>query len=1766
VIEETFELQVSDFEVELHCALRSVDTKGDEVDLGECLLGLGNAFHLGGALDHQKFVLLPDKRMPAVVRVKGWLEFSLWFEPFVTAQVNVQLEHSFDMPVDGARKGDLFLRAVLADQTRNSALKPPAASLDWNQQLEMRSDRVSGETPFKVQLVQAAGASASPPQRESVVAEWATTVFQLRQEHDHTHPIQGSSLVPKTFDMQPAGHITMALAYRGPKLADPSKTLVGSRRRSKPLQHPQHKAEPPPGEAQKQARREPSSAQDKPETSAKSQEDRKAAVEAPGEKQQSSGAQYTQSEISSESSFSNNESPRKRSDIAGTHIRQGEEDERDLMLSAPREVRTEQVVMHGNPMASEPLVGDERAPLGSTDSAAGQHDMRTNAMFVLRDTDTQEDGDNVEKLEMAHMAHGLLGDAAIPVLRQQSPEVRDHESPPVSLAASLEVEPTQQPLCEAPAISQEHWDDNAPHSSEGEASPPPVDEVTGVPRNESVLTDLREFRRAGPRLSEAHAALALSDMDHVGEDVHENDIHMVPHQTAVDVHADDNTYTAAPDQTMENLLENDNMHTAPNQTTEDLREDDNIHVAPNQTADELHDDDNMHAPPNQTTEDLREDDNIHVAPNQTADELHDDDNMHAPPNQTTEDLREDSGMHVVPNQTMAEVHAVDSMLAAASNQTAEDLHEDANIHVEPNETVDAEMGTLNDHVMNTKHHTVIESQATTSKSSFLTEEYFHEEVHVTRVSSSVERTEFQGHSAHGFDSTESEDGDVFFTPLGAKRPADDSDGTSPMSQTKPCKADLDARTDSHDANKATPTKIPKSRNQLQGDKRRKKAGSSSASETAQWEVSSEEVEVIEPDVAANKSPLGHNLQEQSQAQGRCDEEMKKALEEAEAMRLAAEQEIAKLAAEKSALTRESEEARAEQEAIALVAAQEHQAALAAQEAAAQAIQEAERLKVENELTKAAAEEAARAAAAELEAAARAQAQAQEALDKAQAELQKEQDDARRAAVLQAELEEAERLAEFKRQEAEAARLAEEEEAEAARLAAEQQEAARLAAEAEAEEQAKRVKAGVGSRCTAADYALVARRRAHEERRRLKAEAKKQAQREAEAAEAAAKQSECMAEESKRRAQENAKRRAARLAAQNSAKLAQARAAASAELRALESQKSQAVVVKQRQAVYAASVASKNSALSSSRSRASSSRGSSRSPTPERSRDGVRHLLPSPIAASTPPESPVTPLPVSVPKVGACVPHELVEQRAPESPEVKPRWSWWWWSKNSSSKERGSSSASAATGAVPAREEDAAHVQRITDALYGDVYGVLADLEAWRREQQISPYELWTLMDTHRSGYLEIDEFVSFIRSHLQPPDFPGCTAVQLSRFKHLLLSSLGSEATVREGWVATMLQQHKDVETWNTPDTHNLRSLAQALGPEHEAKVMACLGVRASHDGTMEVSDMHQELGRECTGLPPLVLQSALGEVGRVCEKAGKVRVADVALVMRIVWHYQVSSTSTTTSKSTSTAASSAEGFTPLWRRVLGTGPPSAQSSPGADALALPVLASDATNEQLAAKPPQEWNIESPEVTSVTLFDEARTDVVVDVMYGSVDELFAALEAYRTRRRYRAVDMFMEIDKDHSGEIDIKELIHFVRRVVPDMTEVQMRRLYRRLDQNRDGKVTYKEVANYMSMNHNVEHAARMSTSHMRKAVIHMGLQMDDVFRRLAGWRVDQKGQISHEELRRNLAAELSNYTASHLRHLTAELLSVVDQGGRVAVYDVIVVLKAVWLHEVQAV
>lgn len=48
----------------------------------------------------------------------------------------------------------------------------------------------------------------------------------------------------------------------------------------------------------------------------------------------------------------------------------------------------------------------------------------------------------------------------------------------------------------------------------------------------------------------------------------------------------------------------------------------------------------------------------------------------------------------------------------------------------------------------------------------------------------------------------------------------------------------------------------------------------------------------------------------------------------------------------------------------------------------------------------------------------------------------------------------------------------------------------------------------------------------------------------------------------------------------------------------------------------------------------------------------------------------------------------------------------------------------------------------------------------------------------------------------------------------------------------------------------------------------------------------------------------------------------------------------------------------------------------------------------------------------------------------------------------------------------------------------------------RDGKLVYKEVAEYMSMKLNTEDNVKMYTSPMREALTQMGPQMDDVFHR----------------------------------------------------------------------
>jgi hypothetical protein len=61
-------------------------------------------------------------------------------------------------------------------------------------------------------------------------------------------------------------------------------------------------------------------------------------------------------------------------------------------------------------------------------------------------------------------------------------------------------------------------------------------------------------------------------------------------------------------------------------------------------------------------------------------------------------------------------------------------------------------------------------------------------------------------------------------------------------------------------------------------------------------------------------------------------------------------------------------------------------------------------------------------------------------------------------------------------------------------------------------------------------------------------------------------------------------------------------------------------------------------------------------------------------------------------------------------------------------------------------------------------------------------------------------------------------------------------------------------------------------------------------------------------------------------------------------------------------------------------------------------------------------------------------------------------------KKYRALELYREIDKNRDGNLKLQEVMKFVKRIVPDVTEVQAARFRAALDANGDGTVTYKEV------------------------------------------------------------------------------------------------------------
>jgi hypothetical protein len=72
-------------------------------------------------------------------------------------------------------------------------------------------------------------------------------------------------------------------------------------------------------------------------------------------------------------------------------------------------------------------------------------------------------------------------------------------------------------------------------------------------------------------------------------------------------------------------------------------------------------------------------------------------------------------------------------------------------------------------------------------------------------------------------------------------------------------------------------------------------------------------------------------------------------------------------------------------------------------------------------------------------------------------------------------------------------------------------------------------------------------------------------------------------------------------------------------------------------------------------------------------------------------------------------------------------------------------------------------------------------------------------------------------------------------------------------------------------------------------------------------------------------------------------------------------------------------------------------------------------------------------------FNRDDLHACAEKVYGGVEYIYALLEAYRVQKRWRAVEMFREIDKDRDGNLSVDELVRFVQRIVPDVGAPQVR-------------------------------------------------------------------------------------------------------------------------------
>jgi len=165
-------------------------------------------------------------------------------------------------------------------------------------------------------------------------------------------------------------------------------------------------------------------------------------------------------------------------------------------------------------------------------------------------------------------------------------------------------------------------------------------------------------------------------------------------------------------------------------------------------------------------------------------------------------------------------------------------------------------------------------------------------------------------------------------------------------------------------------------------------------------------------------------------------------------------------------------------------------------------------------------------------------------------------------------------------------------------------------------------------------------------------------------------------------------------------------------------------------------------------------------------------------------------------------------------------------------------------------------------------------------------------------------------------------------------------------------------------------------------------------------------------------------------------------------------------------------------------------------------------------------------------------------------------------KAYRITDMFREIEIDHHGCLHLSSFISFVRRVLPTLTDVHLRRIGEHVSISRGGTISSKEIVSALNraQKHPPHNKRKTLTKHLQLFARTLGTTM---LSKLSMWHVDNSGLVNHNQLLELLRNELPQFNNDLLHAIKKELIEILDFRERIAVHDIYMILRAILHYEV---